>query len=43
MWSWRWLLGAWGVGWHVLLDVMVISQFTYFQQAAGIDLARISA
>jgi len=36
-------LGAWGVGWQVLLDGMEISQFTYFQQAGGIDLAPISA
>lgn len=25
-------LGAWGVGWQVVLDGMEISQFTYFQQ-----------
>lgn len=31
-------LGAWGVGWQVLLDGMEITQFTYFQQAGGIDL-----
>lgn len=36
-------LGAWGVGWQVLLDGMEITQFTYFQQAGGIDLAPISA
>ncbi len=36
-------LGAWGVGWQVLMDGMEISQFTYFQQAGGIDLAPISA
>ena len=35
-------LGAWGVGWQVLLDGMEITQFTYFQQAGGIDLAPIS-
>ena len=35
-------LGAWGVGWQVLLDGMEISQFTYFQQAGGIDLAPMS-
>ena len=28
-------LGAWGVGWQVLLDGMEITQFTYFQQAGG--------
>jgi glycyl-tRNA synthetase alpha chain len=31
-------LGAWGVGWQVLLDGLEITQFTYFQQAGGIDL-----
>jgi glycyl-tRNA synthetase alpha chain len=36
-------LGAWGVGWQVLLDGMEITQFTYFQQAGGIDLDPISA
>src|SRR5688572_17289706 len=35
-------LGAWGVGWQVMLDGMEITQFTYFQQAGGIDLAPIS-
>jgi glycyl-tRNA synthetase alpha chain len=35
-------LGAWGVGWQVLLDGMEITQFTYFQQAGGIDLEPIS-
>ena len=35
-------LGAWGVGWQVLLDGMEISQFTYFQQSGGIDLDPIS-
>jgi glycyl-tRNA synthetase alpha chain len=36
-------LGAWGVGWQVLLDGMEITQFTYFQQAGGIDLSPVSA
>ena len=36
-------LGAWGVGWQVLMDGMEISQFTYFQQAGGIDLAPVAA
>jgi glycyl-tRNA synthetase alpha chain len=36
-------LGAWGIGWQVLLDGQEITQFTYFQQAGGIDLAPISA
>ena len=35
-------LGAWGIGWQVLLDGQEISQFTYFQQAGGLDLAPIS-
>jgi glycyl-tRNA synthetase alpha chain len=36
-------LGAWGIGWQILLDGQEITQFTYFQQAGGIDLAPISA
>jgi glycyl-tRNA synthetase alpha chain len=36
-------LGAWGVGWQVMLDGMEITQFTYFQQAGGQELAPISA
>jgi glycyl-tRNA synthetase alpha chain len=36
-------LGAWGVGWQVLLDGLEITQFTYFQQAGGIDLFPVSA
>ncbi len=35
-------LGAWGVGWQVMLDGMEITQFTYFQQAGGLDLQPIS-
>ena len=35
-------LGAWGVGWQVVLDGLEISQFTYFQQAGSIELAPIS-
>jgi glycyl-tRNA synthetase alpha chain len=31
-------LGAWGIGWQVMLDGLEISQFTYFQQCGGIDL-----
>src|SRR5947208_3611978 len=30
-------LGAWGIGWQVLLDGQEITQFTYFQQAGGDD------
>ncbi len=36
-------LGAWGIGWQVLLDGQEITQFTYFQQAGGLDLAPIAA
>src|SRR5438128_1393346 len=36
-------LGAWGIGWQVLVDGLEITQFTYFQQAGGIDLWPISA
>ena len=36
-------LGAWGVGWQVVMDGMEITQFTYFQQAGGIDLAPVTA
>jgi glycyl-tRNA synthetase alpha chain len=32
-------IGSWGVGWQVLLDGLEITQFTYFQQAGGIDLS----
>jgi glycyl-tRNA synthetase alpha chain len=35
-------LGAWGLGWQVWLDGLEISQFTYFQQAGGIDCKPIS-
>jgi glycyl-tRNA synthetase alpha chain len=35
-------LGAWGLGWEVWMDGMEITQFTYFQQAGGIDLKPIS-
>ncbi|HET6655748.1 MAG TPA: glycine--tRNA ligase subunit alpha [Gammaproteobacteria bacterium] len=30
-------LGAWGLGWEVWLNGMEISQFTYFQQAGGLE------
>jgi glycyl-tRNA synthetase alpha chain len=36
-------LGAWGIGWQVMFDGTEISQFTYFQQAGGIELSPISA
>ncbi|MDR1777344.1 MAG: glycine--tRNA ligase subunit alpha [Desulfovibrio sp.] len=35
-------LGAWGLGWEVWLNGMEVSQFTYFQQVGGIDLAPVS-
>jgi glycyl-tRNA synthetase alpha chain len=34
-------IGSWGVGWQVMLDGLEITQFTYFQQAGGIDLASV--
>jgi glycyl-tRNA synthetase alpha chain len=36
-------LGAWGIGWQVMMDGMEITQFTYFQQCGGVDLDPISA
>ncbi len=36
-------LGAWGIGWQVMLDGMEITQFTYFQQCGGVDLELIPA
>src|SRR5882757_5410402 len=36
-------LGAWGVGWQVMLDGLEITQFTYFQQVGGIDLELVPA
>jgi glycyl-tRNA synthetase alpha chain len=36
-------LGAWGIGWQVMLDGLEITQFTYFQQCGGVDLFPISA
>jgi len=35
-------LGAWGLGWQVWLDGMEITQFTYLQQAGGMDLDPIT-
>ncbi|HZP17421.1 MAG TPA: glycine--tRNA ligase subunit alpha [Terriglobales bacterium] len=35
-------LGAWGIGWQVMLDGLEITQFTYFQQCGGVDLLPIS-
>ncbi len=36
-------LGAWGIGWQVMLDGLEITQFTYFQQCGGIDLEIVPA
>ncbi len=36
-------LGAWGVGWQVMLDGLEITQFTYFQQCGGMDLDLVPA
>jgi glycyl-tRNA synthetase alpha chain len=36
-------LGAWGIGWQVLVDGLEITQFTYFQQAGGIDVFPVAA
>lgn len=36
-------LGAWGMGWQVMLDGLEITQFTYFQQCGGLDLNPASA
>lgn len=35
-------LGAWGVGWQVMLDGTEVTQFTYFQQSGGFDLKPIT-
>jgi glycyl-tRNA synthetase alpha chain len=35
-------LGAWGMGWQVMLDGLEITQFTYFQHCGGQDLDPIS-
>ncbi len=31
-------IGAWGLGWQVILDGMEVTQFTYFQQMGGLDM-----
>lgn len=36
-------LGAWGLGWEVCLNGMEISQFTYFQQAGGLECTPVTA
>jgi glycyl-tRNA synthetase alpha chain len=35
-------LGAWGLGWECWCDGMEVSQFTYFQQVAGIECQPVS-
>ena len=35
-------LGAWGLGWEVWLNGMEVTQFTYFQQAGGIECKPVS-
>ena len=35
-------LGAWGLGWECWCDGMEVSQFTYFQQVAGVECAPVS-
>ena len=35
-------LGAWGLGWEVWLDGQEITQFTYFQQAGGLNLEPVA-
>ncbi len=35
-------LGAWGLGWEVWLNGMEVSQFTYCQQAGGLDCRPVS-
>jgi glycyl-tRNA synthetase alpha chain len=36
-------LGAWGIGWQVMLDGLEVTQFTYFQQCGGMDLELVPA
>jgi len=35
-------LGAWGLGWESWCDGMEVSQFTYFQQVAGVECAPVA-
>lgn len=35
-------LGSWGLGWEVWLDGQEISQYTYFQQAGGLNLSPVA-
>ncbi len=36
-------LGAWGLGWEVWLDGMEVTQWTYFQQLGGLEVAVVPA
>jgi len=36
-------LGAWGLGWEVWCDGMEITQYTYFQQAGGLEVKPVAA
>jgi glycyl-tRNA synthetase alpha chain len=36
-------LGAWGTGWEVWLDGLEVTQFTYFQQAGGLEVRPVAA
>ncbi|MDP1735803.1 MAG: glycine--tRNA ligase subunit alpha [Caulobacter sp.] len=35
-------VGAWGLGWEVWCDGMEVSQYTYFQQVGGLDVAPVA-
>lgn len=35
-------LGAWGLGWECWCDGMEVTQFTYFQQVAGVECAPVA-
>lgn len=36
-------LGAWGLGWEVWLNGMEVTQFTYFQQMAGLECRPVTS
>jgi len=35
-------VGAWGLGWEIWCDGMEVSQYTYFQQVGGLDVAPVA-
>ena len=35
-------LGAWGLGWEIWMDGMEVTQFTYFQSVAGLDMKPVT-